>query len=439
MKSTDITKIYLGSTQGEKLYLGDELVWPVSGPTPTPTGQTVAVTYNVTSTTVPTNILQSNGLSQFSQAQLADSTIIPVAATYTFSQTGLQTVYYTPTGTTIAGIVFNSTSPALPIVSIVFPEGITELGGYFLCAYNTQLTGVTFPNSLQTIGGSAFIGCTALQSVTIPSGVTDMEGHVFAGCTGLTEVIIEANAPQYTITTPPFDTGSTSTFPIYVPDNQVNAWKGAFEMFQYIVNRIYPISERIPANTYLRLPYFQSTGAEYIVADYATPGFNETMWAEYEFRLTEMPTSTNKHVLSGNNYRFAQIDSAGNWKVYRGGNTITITSSPFTTGVTRKYTFFKSNDEILVDGVAVGTLTDPAIMGSADNIHPRFFSVNGSTDSATYGAKGYLYRAKIGTINNIDDEEFLEAYYVPAQRKSDGVNGLYDLITPTFIPCNTEV
>lgn len=58
MNTSEITNIYVGSTQGEKLYLGDELVWPIgvhpdTGDTPTPdTGDTgytpvTSITVNV--------------------------------------------------------------------------------------------------------------------------------------------------------------------------------------------------------------------------------------------------------------------------------------------------------------------------------------------------------------------------------------------------------
>ena len=46
------------------------------------------------------------------------------------------------------------------------------------------------PNSVTSIGASAFYGCTGLTSVTIPNSVTSIGEEVFYGCTGLTEVNI---------------------------------------------------------------------------------------------------------------------------------------------------------------------------------------------------------------------------------------------------------
>ena len=49
---------------------------------------------------------------------------------------------------------------------------------------------VTIPNSVTSIGGSAFSNCTKLTSVTIPSSVTTIDRYAFNGCTKLTSVTI---------------------------------------------------------------------------------------------------------------------------------------------------------------------------------------------------------------------------------------------------------
>ena len=46
------------------------------------------------------------------------------------------------------------------------------------------------PNSVTSIGYSAFYGCTGLTSVDIPNSVTSIGDYAFGGCTGLTSVII---------------------------------------------------------------------------------------------------------------------------------------------------------------------------------------------------------------------------------------------------------
>lgn len=52
------------------------------------------------------------------------------------------------------------------------------------------LTAVTIPGSVDTIGGGAFQNCSGLTSVTISNGVKNIEHGAFEGCVGLTEVAI---------------------------------------------------------------------------------------------------------------------------------------------------------------------------------------------------------------------------------------------------------
>ena len=54
----------------------------------------------------------------------------------------------------------------------------------------TAISEVKIPNTVTTIGQSAFNACTGLTSVTIPSGVTTIGGAAFLNCTGLTSITI---------------------------------------------------------------------------------------------------------------------------------------------------------------------------------------------------------------------------------------------------------
>ncbi len=56
--------------------------------------------------------------------------------------------------------------------------------------YNTDITRVTFPESLKRIGDQAFNGCKELREVILPENIQEIDNLAFAGCTGLTEVIL---------------------------------------------------------------------------------------------------------------------------------------------------------------------------------------------------------------------------------------------------------
>lgn len=55
----------------------------------------------------------------------------------------------------------------------------------------------TIPNSVTSIGKSAFYGCTGLTSVSIPTSVTSIENGAFANCSGLTSMTVEAGNTVY--------------------------------------------------------------------------------------------------------------------------------------------------------------------------------------------------------------------------------------------------
>ena len=66
----------------------------------------------------------------------------------------------------------------------------------------TEITNLIIPNSVTSIGSSAFYNCSGLTSVTIPNSVTSIGSSAFLGCSGLTSVTINSNAvasKSYTI------------------------------------------------------------------------------------------------------------------------------------------------------------------------------------------------------------------------------------------------
>ena len=57
-------------------------------------------------------------------------------------------------------------------------------------ADNTNLTAVTLPESLTTLGSRSFESCQSLKTIKIPSGVTTIPYHCFYGCSSLDSVTI---------------------------------------------------------------------------------------------------------------------------------------------------------------------------------------------------------------------------------------------------------
>ena len=75
------------------------------------------------------------------------------------------------------------------ITSLTIPNSVTSIGAYAFYGC-TGLTSLTIPNSVTSIGAYAFEGCTGLTSLTIPNGVTSIGAYAFEGCTGLTSLTI---------------------------------------------------------------------------------------------------------------------------------------------------------------------------------------------------------------------------------------------------------
>jgi len=80
------------------------------------------------------------------------------------------------------------------LTSINIPDGVTSIG---IAAFDgcTGLTSVTLPDGLITISNFAFSGCTSLTSIVIPRSVIRMGTGVFANCPNLT-IYVEAEGPS---------------------------------------------------------------------------------------------------------------------------------------------------------------------------------------------------------------------------------------------------
>ncbi len=87
--------------------------------------------------------------------------------------------------TSIGGSAFYECSG---LTSVTIPNSVTSIGNSAF--YGCSLTSVTIPNSVTSIGNSAFWGCSGLTSVTIPNSVTSIGNYAFSSCSGLTSVTI---------------------------------------------------------------------------------------------------------------------------------------------------------------------------------------------------------------------------------------------------------
>ena len=97
---------------------------------------------------------------------------------------GLSSVTIPNSVNTIGRSAFYATG----LTSVTIPNSVTSIGDSTFSACSS-LTSVTLPNSVTTIGIVAF-SVTGLTSVTIPATVTSIGDRAFEGCSGLTSVNI---------------------------------------------------------------------------------------------------------------------------------------------------------------------------------------------------------------------------------------------------------
>ena len=121
----------------------------------------------------------------------SDAALVEIGE-YAFAECySLERVYIPDSVQTIGASAFNGTA----ITEITIPKGMTEIGRYtfFGCS---SLIKIDIPEQITGIGAFAFTGCTGLESVTLPDSLTYIGDFAFSDCIRLKEIEIPGNVKE---------------------------------------------------------------------------------------------------------------------------------------------------------------------------------------------------------------------------------------------------
>ena len=145
------------------------------------------------------------------------------------------------------------------LTSITIPNSVTSISDYTfqLCS---GLTSVTIPNSVMSIGSSAFEGCSGLTSITIGNSVTSIGSSTFYNCSSLTYVTIPNSVTS--IGSSAFYNCSSLTS-VSIPNSVISLGGGAFYGTAWYNNQpdglvyagkvAYKYKGEMPANTNINI------------------------------------------------------------------------------------------------------------------------------------------------------------------------------------------
>jgi hypothetical protein len=118
------------------------------------------------------------------------------------------------------------------------------------------LTSIMIPQSVTSIGSSAFEYCDSLTSITIPNSVTSIGSSAFADCTGLKAAYFQGNAPSADCTV--FQGDSVTVY--YLPG--MTGWGSSFACVPTAAWILQVATTNLPRGTN-GVPYSQQLSAIY--------------------------------------------------------------------------------------------------------------------------------------------------------------------------------
>ena len=221
---------------------------------------------SLTSINIP-NSVTSIGRGAFDACYPLTSITIPNSVTsigdYAFHNCYALTSITIPNSITSIG--HSAFAACSSLMSMVVESGNTVYDSRENCnaiietATNTLIAGcqnTIIPNSITSIGNSAFFYCSSLTSIAIPNSVTNVGSYAFYYCSSLTTVICKAiGVPELGLGV--FEYMNLSESTLYVPAQSLENYKAAEQWKEF--GTILPLDKAPSAVENTRLPITNST------------------------------------------------------------------------------------------------------------------------------------------------------------------------------------
>ena len=233
-------------------------------------------------------------------------------------------------------LAYNGIQTNLNVPSKIDGKTVVSIGDYAFVKYanKTNITSITLPTTITSIGRGAFDGCTALTSVNIPSGVKRIEAETFLGCGELKNITIPYGVTY--IGDSAFQ--SCGIYSVIIPCSVKTIKGSAFRSCENLENVVIPDSVTSLGNAFLSCTSLKSVVIGSGIASLAQGTFDGCKAIETLTLPVELTTIGKYNFDSGSvktvNYRGTQAQF----------NAMSISTNTDLTSATKNYNYTEKTD-----------------------------------------------------------------------------------------------
>jgi len=130
------------------------------------------------------DLLETIGTGAFSNCAKLENITIPETVKHIGGKAFLNTLYFEKASEVYCGDTLVGVRPNIQEYTV--KEGTVHIGEYAF--YDSKVKSVKIPDSVRTIGDSAFCYCDSIVSIVIPDGVTEIGKQTFSYCRSLKSI-----------------------------------------------------------------------------------------------------------------------------------------------------------------------------------------------------------------------------------------------------------